>query len=49
VFEIFNQLSTEDNQSLLVVTYDPGFTANTNRIIEMEDGRIIKNGKAILF
>ena len=42
VFEIFNQLSVEFNQTLLVVTHDPGFAANTNRIIEMEDGRIIK-------
>lgn len=42
VFEIFNQLSIEFNQTLLVVTHDPGFAANTNRIIEMEDGRIIK-------
>jgi len=43
VFEIFNQLSVEFNQTLLVVTHDPGFAANTNRIIEMEDGRIIKH------
>ncbi|MDQ6812415.1 MAG: ABC transporter ATP-binding protein [Bacteroidota bacterium] len=42
VFDIFNQLSTEFNQSLLIVTHDPAFAANTNRIIEMEDGRIIK-------
>jgi lipoprotein-releasing system ATP-binding protein len=42
VFDIFNQLSVEFNQSLLIVTHDPGFAANTNRIIEMEDGRIIK-------
>lgn len=42
VFDIFSQLSTELNQSLLVVTHDPGFAAKTNRIIEMEDGRIIK-------
>jgi len=43
VFEIFNQLSVEFNQTLLVVTHDPGFAANTNRIIEMEDGRIVKH------
>lgn len=42
VFEIFSQLSNEFNQSLLIVTHDPGFAANTNRIIEMEDGKIIK-------
>ena len=43
VFEIFNQLSVEFNQTLLVVTHDPEFAANTNRIIEMEDGRIVKH------
>jgi lipoprotein-releasing system ATP-binding protein len=42
VFEIFKQLATEFNQSLLIVTHDAGFAANTNRIIEMEDGKIIK-------
>jgi lipoprotein-releasing system ATP-binding protein len=42
VFEIFKQLSEEYNQSLLIVTHDPGFAEKTNRIIEMEDGRIIK-------
>lgn len=42
VFEIFKQISAEFNQSLLIVTHDQGFAANTNRIIEMEDGRIIK-------
>jgi lipoprotein-releasing system ATP-binding protein len=42
VFSIFNQLCVEYDQSLLIVTHDPGFAANTNRIIEMEDGKIIK-------
>jgi lipoprotein-releasing system ATP-binding protein len=42
VFDIFKQLSAEFHQTLLVVTHDQSFAANTNRIIEMEDGRIIK-------
>ena len=42
VFEIFNELATVYNQSLLIVTHDNEFAARTNRIIEMEDGRIIK-------
>jgi len=42
VFEIFKQLSQQYHQSLLIVTHDPAFAANTNRIITMEDGRIIK-------
>lgn len=42
VFQIFKQLAQEYHQSLLVVTHDPAFAANTNRVITMEDGRIIK-------
>ena len=42
VFEIFQRLTKEFNQTLLVVTHDTGFAERCNRIIEMEDGRIIK-------
>lgn len=42
VFNIFQKLSQEMNQSLLIVTHDPEFAAKTQRIIEMEDGRIIR-------
>ncbi len=42
VFHIFKRLSEEFNQSLLIVTHDPSFAKGTQRIIEMEDGRIIK-------
>ncbi|MFN7689534.1 MAG: ABC transporter ATP-binding protein [Bacteroidota bacterium] len=42
VFNIFQELSQSYNQSLLIVTHDNEFAARTNRIIEMEDGRIIK-------
>jgi len=41
VFDIFNRLSSELNQTLLIVTHDPGFAERTHRIIHMEDGRII--------
>jgi lipoprotein-releasing system ATP-binding protein len=43
VFEIFKELSQERKQSLLVVTHDDDFARRTDRIIEMEDGRIIKS------
>jgi lipoprotein-releasing system ATP-binding protein len=43
VFEIFQRLANEFNHTLLIVTHDPGFAARTQRIIEMEDGRIIRN------
>ena len=42
VFDIFKTLSQQYSQTLLIVTHDPDFAANTQRIIEMEDGRIIK-------
>jgi len=42
VFDIFRQLASERGQSLLVVTHDNDFAARTDRIIEMDDGRIVK-------
>lgn len=41
VFNIFRELSTEQDLSLLVVTHDEEFADQTDRIIRMEDGRII--------
>ena len=41
VFEIFKTLAAEKQVSLLVVTHDHDFAAGTDRIIEMDDGRII--------
>lgn len=41
VLDIFSNLSKEFDQTLLIVTHDPEFAHHTNRIIEMEDGRII--------
>jgi lipoprotein-releasing system ATP-binding protein len=42
VFNIFRQLSDEQNLSLLIVTHDRDFAKGTDRIIEMEDGKILK-------
>ena len=42
VFDIFKKLADEFKQTLLIVTHDEGFAKKTNRIIEMEDGRIIQ-------
>jgi lipoprotein-releasing system ATP-binding protein len=42
VFDIFKQLAEEHQQTLLVVTHDDEFAKKTHRIIEMEDGRIIR-------
>ncbi|MBU2939774.1 ABC transporter ATP-binding protein [Lacinutrix sp. C3R15] len=41
VFNIFKKLSVEQNLSLLIVTHDEDFAKRTDRIITMEDGRII--------
>lgn len=43
VFEIFQQLAEEHSQTLLIVTHDQSFAEKTGRIIEMEDGKIIRN------
>ena len=41
VFDIFKQLAEEFKQTLLIVTHDPSFAERTQRIIKMEDGKII--------
>lgn len=42
VFSIFKELKHAFNQSLLIVTHDNEFAERTDRIIEMEDGKIIR-------
>ena len=42
VFDIFKELTIETKQTLLIVTHDGEFSRKSDRIIEMEDGRIIK-------
>ena len=41
VFDIFKKLTLEQKQTLLIVTHDNDFAARTNRIITMQDGRIV--------
>ncbi|MCY2686715.1 ABC transporter ATP-binding protein [Salinimicrobium sp. TH3] len=43
VLRIFRQLSDEQGLSLLIVTHDSDFAKRTDRIITMEDGRIINH------
>lgn len=45
VFNIFRELSHEKKLSLLVVTHDHDFAAKTDRLIEMEDGKVLCYGK----
>jgi lipoprotein-releasing system ATP-binding protein len=42
VFEIFQKLAADLKQTLLIVTHDQDFAARTQRTIEMEDGKIIR-------
>ncbi|MDY2587921.1 ABC transporter ATP-binding protein [Winogradskyella aquimaris] len=41
VFDIFKKLSQTNDLSLLVVTHDEDFANKTDRIIQMEDGKIL--------
>lgn len=41
VFNIFKEISHQEGLSLLVVTHDEDFAKRTDRIIMMEDGRIV--------
>lgn len=41
VFDIFKELAHTLKQTLLIVTHDQEFAKSTDRIIEMEDGKII--------
>lgn len=43
VFDIFKQLTRENGQTLITVTHDEDFAANSDRIIELSDGRLIRN------
>lgn len=42
VFDVFKRLAQEFRHTLLVVTHDLNFAEKTHRIIEMEDGRIVR-------
>jgi len=41
IFSIFRELCQEKKQTLLVVTHDDDFARRSDRIIRMEDGRIL--------
>jgi lipoprotein-releasing system ATP-binding protein len=42
VFNIFKSLAKDFNQTMLIVTHDPEFAEGTDRTIEMEDGRVVR-------
>jgi lipoprotein-releasing system ATP-binding protein len=41
VFDIFRELTTKYNQTIIAVTHDDEFAQNSDRIVEMSDGMII--------
>ncbi len=41
VFDILSQLRDENKQTMIIVTHDPEFAERTDRIIQMEDGKIV--------
>jgi lipoprotein-releasing system ATP-binding protein len=43
VFDLFQKLSKEFNQTLICVTHDEDFAQKSDRIIEMADGEIIRH------
>jgi lipoprotein-releasing system ATP-binding protein len=43
VFDLFQKLSKEFNQTIITVTHDEDFAHRSDRIIEMSDGQIIKH------
>lgn len=45
VFEIFQKLAHELNQTIIAVTHDNDFANRSDRIIEMMDGAIISTGQ----
>lgn len=42
VFDIFKRLAVENSQTIIAVTHDPEFAGNSDRIIEMSDGKILR-------
>lgn len=41
VFDIFRKLAEENNQTIIAVTHDLDFANGSDRIMEMEDGKIL--------
>jgi len=41
VFDIFKELSEKHDQTIVIVTHDPGIAAKSDRCITLRDGRIV--------
>ena len=42
VFDIFKQLAHERGQTIITVTHDEDFARNSDRVIELSDGHVVK-------
>ncbi|SEW40497.1 lipoprotein-releasing system ATP-binding protein [Chitinophaga sp. YR573] len=47
VFDIFKQIAHEFGQTIIAVTHDNDFSRNSDRTIELADGKIISHGKKL--
>jgi lipoprotein-releasing system ATP-binding protein len=47
VFDIFKQLTVESQQTIIAVTHDNDFAKNSDRTIELADGKIINHNKKV--
>lgn len=45
VFDIFKELAREKGQTIITVTHDEEFAANSDRIIELMDGEVVGENK----
>ena len=43
VFDIFRQLAKDQGQTIIAVTHDEDFAANSDRVIELSDGQLLKS------
>jgi len=43
IFDLFERLHREHRMTIVLVTHDPGLAARTERIVRMQDGRILPN------
>lgn len=42
VFETFQRIAQEQQQTIMVVTHDEDFAARTDRVIELKDGEVVR-------
>jgi lipoprotein-releasing system ATP-binding protein len=42
VFDIFRDIASQGQQTIIAVTHDEDFAANCDRVLELSDGRLVK-------